>query len=208
MVVVVALVLAFASLKLQPQQQANVETEMKGAILRSLGVNGSDVATLYDEHITDAFAVDASGERVEGADAFALLKNLKSEYDKPASERVLPVFMGTNDAGQTRYVLPLWGKGLWGPVWGYIALEDDMTTIAGAVFDHKSETPGLGAEIATPEFGGHFAGKNALTVRVMKAAGASDVDAISGGTITSRGVSEMVRGNIEGYTPYIEKHGK
>lgn len=225
MVVVVALVLAFASLKLQTRQNANVENEVKGAILLTIG-QGGDAAKVkdktayineqYAKYIVESFAVDAQGGRVGDANAFELLRNLKAEYDKPAAERVLPVFVSRDDSGTVRYILPLWGSGLWGAVWGYLALESDWNTIYGAVFDHKGETPGLGAEIASAAFGGQFSGKTIfrdgrfVSIAVAKgkgAAGADErnmVDAISGGTITSRGVETMLRENLQGYLPYIE----
>lgn len=171
----------------------------------------------YAKYIIESFAVDAKGDKVEGADAFALLGSLKAEYAKPENERVLPVFVGKKDSGEKLYVFPLWGSGLWGPLWGYLALESDMTTIYGAVFDHQGETPGLGAEIATPAFQNQFKGKSIFKgneivgVSVLKGAGASTgnpnaVDAISGGTITSRGVQDMIMSNLKGYAGFIEKN--
>ena len=225
MVVVVALVLAFASLSLQDRQNANVENEMKGAILQTIG-EGRDadkvkdktayVNEQYAKYIVEDFAVNTQGDRIEGANAFELLKNLKSEYDKPAAERELPIFVSRSDDGTIRYILPLWGSGLWGPVWGYLAMESDWNTISGAVFDHQGETPGLGAEIATPVFQDQFRGKTIfrdgkfVSVAVTKGEGSSAgngqaVDAISGGTITSRGVENMLRDNLGDYLPYIEK---
>ncbi|MDL2320080.1 NADH:ubiquinone reductase (Na(+)-transporting) subunit C [Alistipes sp. OttesenSCG-928-B03] len=225
MVVVVALVLAFASLKLQPLQNANVENETKGAILTAIGEEGemntvkdktAYINERYAKYIVEDFAVDCNGNRVEGANAFDILKNLKAEYAKPEEQRQLPVFVSRSDDGRTRYVLPLWGAGLWGPVWGYLALEDDWDTIYGAVFDHKSETPGLGAEIATPGFQDQFRGKTIfrngqfVSIGVTKGVGSSAgnpnaVDAISGGTITSRGVEKMLRDNLTDYKAFIEK---
>lgn len=225
MVVVVALVLAFASLSLQDRQNANIENEMKGAILLSIGEGGDadkvkDKTAYFNEqyakYIVDDFAVDTEGDKVEGANAFELLKNLKAEYDKPAAERRLPVFVSRSDDGTVRYIVPLWGSGLWGSIWGYLALADDWNTISGAVFDHSGETPGLGAEIATPEFGGQFTNKTIfrdgkfVSIVVTKGAGSSAgndhaVDAISGGTITSRGVEDMLRNNLTSYLPFIEK---
>ncbi len=223
MVLVVALVLSFAALELQPKQRANAETEMKGAILQSVGLGGeiSKVKDkvqytndLYAKYIIDAFAVDAEGEKIAGADAFTLLGELQGEYEKPAVERALPVFVSRDDAGAIRYIVPLRGSGLWGPIWGYLALEEDWNTISGAVFDHQGETPGLGAEIATPVFGSQFEGKTIFkdgkfsSVTIAKNASDDAVDAISGGTITSRGVETMLRENLKGYLPYIEKYGK
>ncbi len=226
MVIVVALVLAWASLSLQGRQNANVENEVKGAILQTIG-QGGDAAKVkdktayineqYTKYIVEDFAVNAQGERVGDANAFELLGNLKAEYGKPAAERVLPVFVSRDDSGTVRYILPLWGSGLWGPVWGYLALESDWDTIYGAVFDHKGETPGLGAEIASDSFEEQFRGKTIfrdgklVSIAVAKGKGAAGadalntVDAISGGTITSRGVENMLRDNLRDYLPYIEK---
>ena len=225
MVVIVALVLAFASLSLQPIQKANQDNETKGAILMSIG-QGMDAEKAkdktayineeYAKYIIESFAVDSKGNKVEGADAFALLGSLKDEYAKPENERVLPVFVGKKDSGEKLYILPLWGSGLWGPLWGYLALESDMTTIYGAVFDHKGETPGLGAEITTAAFQNQFKGKSIFNgneivgISVLKGAGSSAdnpnaVDAISGGTITSRGVQDMIISNLQGYAGFIEK---
>lgn len=225
MVVIVALVLAFASLSLQGKQDANVVVEKKGAILMSIG-EGMDadkaadktvyVNEQYAKYIVDSYAVNVAGDKVEGADAFNLLRNLKAEYDKPAAERELPVFVSRTEDGENRYILPVWGVGLWGPVWGYIALKSDWDTISGVVFDHKGETPGLGAEIATSAFEDQFIGKtifnaeNLVSISVLKGVGSSAgnnnaVDAISGGTITCRGVESMIKDCLADYAAYIQK---
>ena len=148
--------------------------------------------------------------------AFGLLDKLKDEYAKPQAERQLPVFVARLDDGTVLNVLAVYGAGLWGPIWGYIALGSDWDTIRGAVFDHQGETPGLGAEITTPAFSGQFIGKTIFDgeeftgIAVLKGAGASAgndhaVDAISGGTITSRGVESMLRNCLEAYLPLIRK---
>lgn len=97
-------------------------------------------------------------------------------------------------------VLPCSGSGLWGPIWGYIALEPDMSGVRGAAFDHKSETPGLGAEISGAKFGARFAGKPIDKDNIFR----TEVDGISGATETSRSLETMVRGCIETYSPYID----
>lgn len=225
MVVIVALVLSFTAIKLQPVQKANVENEMKGAILMSIG-EGMDAAKQkdktayineqYGKYIVDSYAVNSKGDKVEGADAFSLLGDLKKEYAKDEEERQLPVFVGKSDDGTVRYILPLSGKGLWGPIWGYLAMSSDWNTISGIILDHQGETPGLGAEIATPAFENQFKGKtifegnNLVGISVIKGAGASAgnnhaVDAVSGGTITSQGVEKMIKGNLESYSAYISK---
>ena len=115
--------------------------------------------------------------------------------------------------------MPLRGKGLWGPIWGYIALKNDFNTIAGAVFDHKGETPGLGAEINTTEFEQKFLNKqifdqneNFVSVKVIKGIVKPDdlhsVDAISGGTITSKGLEDMIFNGLSSYLPFIKRTKK
>ncbi len=225
MIVVVAVLLAVASMSLADRKNANIVTEKQGAILASMGLAGeADKAAdktayikgEYVRYIVDSYAVDAEGEKAEGADAFGLLENLKAEYAKDGAERRLPVFEARLDDGTTLYVLPVYGAGLWGPIWGYIALQDDWDTIYGVSFDHKGETPGLGAEIATPDFAARFKGKKIFAggkfagISVIKGAGASAgkdnaVDAISGGTITSRGVQTMILSCLEDYLPLMEK---
>ncbi|MCG8697837.1 MAG: NADH:ubiquinone reductase (Na(+)-transporting) subunit C [Bacteroidales bacterium] len=140
---------------------------------------------------------------------------VRKEIDAVKAKRRLPVYVCKKD-GEMIYILPIRGKGLWGPVWGYVALEDDFNTVYGAVFDHKSETPGLGAEINTSWFEANFNGKklfeNGQFVSIMvEKGGKTDenvhaVDAISGGTITSKGVEAMLYDCIKGYIPFFEKN--
>ena len=137
MVVVVALVLAVAALSLQERQYANELGEKKQSILASLSAADEN----YDEFIA-ARVLNANGDTVEGGDVFAMLNDLQGSFDKGR----FPVF----EAKDGRVVIPVTGSGLWGPIWGYVALENDMNTVAGIVMAHKGETPGLGAEIATP----------------------------------------------------------
>ncbi len=192
MVVVVAAVLAVAAMVLGPIQDQNMERETKGAILTVAGMDvpAEEIERAYAANITE---VDVPAGGGEGA-----LKLYKSVA-----------------GGKTLYIVPVTGSGLWGPVWGYVAVEGDWNTISGVVFDHKGETPGLGAEITTPKFTGQFAGKKLFDgagklvgITVLKGAGASRgndhaVDAISGGTITSRAVENMIRGTLAKYSSYI-----
>lgn len=224
MVVIVAAVLSFAALSLKNIQAENVKIEKMGDILRSIG-EGTEadkvpnkaayINEMYKKYIIDSYAVNVQGDKVEGANAFNLLSNLKAEYDKPASERLLPVFVSKNDEGVVSYVIPVWGVGLWGPVWGYVALADNWDTVHGVVFDHKSETPGLGAEISSSAFQAQFAGKQILkdgkvvAIRLQKG-GAQEgdpyaVDAVSGGTLTSVGVENMLKNCLSDYDAFIQK---
>ena len=227
LVVVVAVALAFTAMKLQVTQQRNVEIEKKTDILNSAGLYkeepGADknaaVEAQYNTYIKQSFLVNAQGEEVQSADpaaeALKVLNNMKAALAEPEAERELPVFI-SEDGEKKNYIFPVYGAGLWGPVWGYIAMNSDLKTISGAVFAHKSETPGLGAEIATPAFGNQFIGKSIFKdgqyvgIYVLKGAGSSQgndnaVDAISGGTITSRAVQAMIIDNLKFYLPYILK---
>jgi Na+-transporting NADH:ubiquinone oxidoreductase subunit C len=214
MVVVVALVLSTAATLLKPLQDRNIMIEKMQNILSTIEIKASraEAETLFEQYIVQTKVVNYQGDEIEG-DAFEI--NLQDENRKPIEERQLPVFIADID-GSNYYILPLRGTGLWGPVWGYISLENDLSTIAGANFDHASETPGLGAEIADNQFQNQFKGKQIFdeqgefrSVRIVKGrAPATDphaVDGITGGTITSIGVSNMLLNGLQVYQPYFEK---
>ena len=198
MVVVVAVLLAVAALSLKDRQDANILNEKKNAILASLSATDQN----YDEFI-NAYAVNAEGEKIEGEDVFVLLQDLKGSFEQGK----FPVF----EAQDGRVVLPITGSGLWGPIWGYIALEPDMNTIKGIVMDHSGETPGLGAEITTDKVQSSFVGKTifegaelvSVSMRKGGATNNHEVDAISGGTKTCDGVNAMLKTCLEDYLPYL-----
>jgi Na+-transporting NADH:ubiquinone oxidoreductase subunit C len=219
MVVIVALLLAFAATSLKPYQEKNIEIRKKQDILAALNIRvpRQEAEGLFARYITDSYTVNSKGEKVAGYEAFKV--DMKKEMAKPLKDRVLPVYIATLDDSSHSIVVPLRGKGLWGPIWGYIAFKEDMNTILGSMFDHQGETPGLGAEIATPVFQKQFIGKKIFdsnkdfkSVKVIKG-GASpgnlhEVDAISGGTITSKGLEAMVDTCLGAYTAYFLKNGK
>ena len=199
MVVIVAVLLAVAALALKPRQDANDLNEKKRNILASLSAEGES----YDRFI-DAYVVDKQGNRVDG-DVFALLNDLPTAF----AEGKFPIF----EAKDGRVVIPVTGMGLWGPVWGYVALEKDMNTVAGIIMAHKGETPGLGDEIATAKYQAKFVGKtifegNKFVSVTLRKGGAKDpaheVDAISGGTKTSDGVTAMLYNSLSNYLPLLE----
>ena len=200
MVVIVAVLLAVAALALKPRQDANDLNEKKQNILASLSAQDQS----YDEYI-DAYVVDKEGRRIEGEDVFALLNDLPGTFEAGK----FPIF----EAKDGRVVIPVTGMGLWGPVWGYVALEKDMDTVSGIIMAHKGETPGLGAEIATPKYQANFVGKtifegDKFVSVTLRKGGAKDpaheVDAISGGTKTSDGVTAMLYNSLENYLPLLE----
>jgi Na+-transporting NADH:ubiquinone oxidoreductase subunit C len=214
MVVVVALLLSLAAMQLKPFQDKNIEIEKKQNILASIRIKSTvtDAVDLYAKYITDSYVLNNKGEKQEGVDAFTV--ELKNELSKPAAQRMLPVYVGTLDNQSNAYVMPLRGKGLWGPIWGYISLQPDLNTIYGAVFDHQGETPGLGAEISYEWFQKPFIGKTIfkdstefVSIKVLKGGAKKDdphaVDAISGGTITSKSLEAMLDTCLIQYKPYF-----
>lgn len=211
MVFVVAILLALAATSLKPRQDKNVEIEKKQNILSSVNVSSTpaNAEQIYEERIQNQYVINAQGEVVEGVEAFEI--DLRSERAKPIEERLLPVFEFKAEDG-LKYIFEMRGAGLWGPIWGFVSLEEDMSTIFGANFDHQGETPGLGAEISTPMFQEDFKGKQVfdesgrlVSIIVTKAGQSApeqhSVDGISGGTITSKGLQEML---LEGFTGYQE----
>ncbi len=219
MVVVVAAVLSFTAMQLQPLQKKNVEINKKQNILSSLNLESTadNAEELYDKYIEESYVLNTKGERNEGLDAFSV--DMKKELAKEEKNRNLPMFVSHID-GQNQYIIPVRGKGLWGPIWGYVALKEDMTTVYGTNFSHKSETPGLGAEIDTKNFQDQFIGKKIfneegefVSVAVLKGGAADpdssyEVDGISGGTITSKGVDAMLEDCLNSYTTYFKKNKK
>ncbi|MBK8806656.1 MAG: NADH:ubiquinone reductase (Na(+)-transporting) subunit C [Bacteroidales bacterium] len=215
MVVFVAAVLSIASFSLQDKQQENVEIEKIQDMLMSINVIATtgDAKILFEKYIKQQLVINTKGEIVEGKKPFAL--DLKKEYAEKPDNRNLPLYIAQkNDS--IFYIIPLRGKGLWGPIWGYVSLLSDKSTVYGATFDHKSETPGLGAEINKPFFEKQFIGKMIYdsekkfkSVNVIKGGAPQGdvhgVDAISGGTITSVGVDAMIDTCIIGYDNYLKQ---
>lgn len=215
MVIIVAFLLAFISDVLKDQQTTNVELDKKKQILTSLNVDikGQDAAALYDKHIKEELIINYNGDVIAEEGAFYL--DVKAETEKALNERQLAVFV-CDINGEVKYVLPVRGAGLWGPIWGYIALNSDKDTIYGTYFSHQGETPGLGAEIAKPKFQEAFKNKkikNAagefVSIAIVKPGKIDEtkdyVDGISGGTITSQGVDAMLKDGLGQYVNYLNK---
>lgn len=216
LVIVVGVVLSVVYQALRPQQEENIANDTKRQILAAALISpkdGESVSDLYSEHIKESYIVNSEGKQVDGKeDAFDV--NVAMEVKKPAAERLLPVFVCTTDQG-TKYIVPVYGAGLWGPIWGYIAMDDNGDTIYGAYFAHQGETPGLGAEIEKPAFSNQFAGKDIFntqgdfqSVKVVKngqePSEGAYVHAISGGTITSQGVQKMLANSLEPYSAFFK----
>lgn len=214
MVVIVGIALAATSISLKPLQKENIRKEKMQNILASINVSTDrdGAEELFDTIIKKQLVLKADGSEVEGTSAFNV--DLAKELKKSNDERLNPLYIAEKD-GKTFYILPLRGKGLWGPIWGFVSLEDDANTVFGAKFDHKGETPGLGAEIAQDFFSEQFKGKKIMdngtfkSIAVVKgnSEGAYQVDGISGGTITSNGVDEMLQDCISNYISYFKSLG-
>lgn len=216
MVIIVATLLSLAATLLQPLQSRNLEIEKKRSMLESIGVpaDKGDAEELYAKYVTESFVLDHKGEKIPGIDAFNVV--VRTEQRKPVEKQYLPVFSAQPDDGEEVIIIPVEGKGLWGPIWGYISLRSDMNTIYGVTFDHKSETPGLGAEINTADFEDMFRGKRIydgekfISIGVIKGGTSPDnphgVDAISGGTITSKALEEMLSDCLIKYDGYLLKN--
>lgn len=236
MVVVVATVLAVAAMGLKGPQDENMKQEKMQNVLGSIQVESTreEAGAKFSEYVKKRIILDSKGNvlsEIEGSvktlsfdgkeaydqDAFNI--DIKKQYrDKSLSDeqKRFPLFICEKD-GNPYCVIPLVGTGLWGPIWGFIALEGDMNTIFGATFDHKTETPGLGAEINQGWFEDPFIGDkifddagNFVSVKVVKGGADPDdqhgVDAITGGTITSNGVTSMLENTLKVYVPYFKKN--
>ena len=214
LVLVVGAALAATSIALRPRQQANADADKMRQILASVLITPepAEVIPTFKATVTRQFIVNAEGAEVAG-DAFAV--NVAEQSKKPAAERLLPVYECSLAGGDVKYVLPVYGAGLWGPIWGYVALDADGSTVYGAYFAHQGETPGLGAEIEKPAFSSQFEGKDIFaadgafqSVKVVKngqePAEGAYVHAISGGTITSQGVQKMLQDSLEPYTAFFK----
>lgn len=216
MVTVVAFALAFTSESLKDRQNENIRNEKMQNILSTVGVvvERDNAQANFEKYFKkeNQLALKTDGTVDAGVSAFDI--DLTSEIKKPVNEQRFPLFIAEKD-GEKFYVIPLRGAGLWDAIWGYISLDDDLNTIKGVVFDHKGETPGLGGEITQAWFQERFHDKkiedasgNFVGITVMKGGSAGNdnaVDAISGATITSRGVESMIKERLDHYLAYFKK---
>ena len=231
-VTVSAVLLAVAVMVLKPAQERNKRQEKMTDIMYTIGLDKDALAqkasaegkklnyevieSYFNKYFTKQYALKSDGSVDDAVKAFDI--NMKAEIKKPETEQRFPVFIGNVD-GKTFYVMPLYGKGLWDDIWGYIALESDANTVKGVKFGHKGETPGLGDEITKKWFEKEFAGEKVFDndtfkgVTVLK--GNKDpenkdkedheVDAISGATLTSNGVTNMIQERLKHYVPFFKK---
>jgi len=205
----VAVLLAVAASGLRPMQERNIAQAKRAAILQS--VMEVDPVTLEDDYntfITErVYNIDGSVK--DGVSAFEL--DIKKEMKVSDEDRNFPIYEFRRD-GQIRYIIPLQGKGLWGPISAFLALDGDLNTISGVVFEHEKETPGLGAEINTSSFEDQWQGKQLfgdagefVSVRALKGSGNDiqgklhEVDGLTGATMTLNGVNTMMSDELARY---------
>lgn len=209
MVVIVAFLLAFVNSALRDKQNANVLLDTKKQILSALHiVDVENVSVEYAKYVKADMLMDTDGRLSTEVED----KDFVTSYEKEVKERQrYHVFVCEVD-GETKYVIPVYGTGLWGALWGYVALNADKNSVFGVYFSHAGETPGLGADIATPAFWSEFTGKkvlenNVVTLGVEKNGKVEkpdyQIDGISGGTITSKGVDDMLKGCLGNYQKFL-----
>ena len=228
MVLVVGSVLAFLASGLKDKIAENERFEKQQNILYAMGVNEnanegsvnfiptSRVEEVFSEHIREQWVLKGD-EKTENDEAYLIDLKKQIAVSKKGGTPELPVFIGEKD-GQDYYIIPMYGKGLWDAIWGFISFDENLV-VQGVYFDHKSETPGLGANIKQRYFMDDFIGESILDgeklAGINVAKGNNDpansrkddnaVDALAGATITGNGVSAMIRESLTLYKDYLEQ---
>ncbi len=206
MVIIVAFLLAFVASALKDTQEANVANDTKGQILSALGYDKAaiNVADVYAEQVQDNLFEAGELKPYEG--------KFNTTYGSLIKNGELHVFTGTTANGEQAYVLPVVGRGLWGGLWGYIAVNEAKDKVLGTYFYHESETAGLGARISEKWFQDQFIGKpifgedGEVALTVVKAGSAqqeNEVDGVTGATLTSNGVAAMVKDGLSAYKNFL-----
>ena len=208
MVVIVAFLLVFVSTVLKDRQDKNVVIDTQKQILASLHIFDSDnIDVTYREIIKGDYLLQPDGQLLQNDP-----KSFNTSYKKEFDSGRLHIFIAKID-NENKYIIPMNGLGLWGPIWGYLALNADKNSVYGVFFSHASETPGLGGEVSSENFQKKFIGKKLLdqenlAITVTKSGKAKDdlfeVDGLSGATITSVGVDEMIRKALTSYMFFLK----
>ena len=218
MVIVVGAVLAFVFMTLKGKQDQNKANDKRMQILSAIHVapaSADSIESTFSRYITAEYLVDPQGNIADSTRGVAFGIDMKKNVK--AQKRQLPVFVSKIDGDSIKYIVPVYGAGLWGPIWGYVAVNADGKTVYGANFSHEGETPGLGARITDDShFHQSFEGKSLYqntrftSVEVVKKGqkgqqGGDYVDALSGATITSHGVSEMLQNCLLPYDAFLKR---
>lgn len=222
--------LSFVSEMLKDRQKANIAFEKKKFILTTVmgqekidAMQDNQISETYDK-LVKTYVVNFEGKKLDNVATETI--DVAKEYKLEPSQRRLPVYeiLSETDPNKSEYfVLPIFGFGLWDNIWGYLALQGDLNTIKGVVFDHKGETPGLGARITTPEIQSRYTGKKIfdesgklISIKMMKGEnGGGDksiqafqdnehqVDGMSGATLTGNGINNMFDSYLNCYQSFF-----
>lgn len=225
MTVVLGGLLALAATALKPAQQEAIKLDTRSKILSAVMdlEEGADVNAIWEERISSV-VVNIEGDVVErnekGEAITAERIDVGKEFKKPAEDRLFPVYLYRSQAGGEveNYILPVYGNGLWDRIWGFVALERDLVTVKGVRFDHKGETPGLGARITDGEVQDRYINKKIyndigelVAVEMVKGEKGDpsiyndyQVDGMSGATMTAIGVNNMLKNYLSYYENYFK----
>ncbi|MEO9872130.1 NADH:ubiquinone reductase (Na(+)-transporting) subunit C [Ekhidna sp.] len=218
--------LSLTSVGLKPLQDKQVELDTKKKILGAVMdistiEDPNEILRIYDKRVKSV-VVDINGKEVttdqKGNPVVAEKVNIQKNYKYDPQERMYPVFTFLDESGEIEaYIFPTFGAGLWDWISGYVAFGQDLNTVKGVAFDHKGETPGLGARITEPTVQQRYVGKKIyndqgelVSVSMVKGEGNANlsqhqVDGMSGATITGKGVNAMLENYLECYSAFIEK---
>tara|TARA_B100000900_G_scaffold50351_1_gene37133 strand:- start:245 stop:916 length:672 start_codon:yes stop_codon:yes gene_type:complete len=214
-------------MKLGPIQKVQVEIDTKkkilGAVMDISTLSSDEVLELYNKKMS-SLVLDISGNEVFASDGEKLIAeeiNIQKNYKVAKNDRDYPVFMFSDDGSTIDYyIFPMFGNGLWDWISGFVALDKDLNKVVGVAFDHKAETPGLGARISSNEIQDRYKGKeifdglgNLVSVRMLKKENNAEldiheVDGMSGATITANGLNDMLKNYLDCYLPFIIKNKK
>ena len=219
--------LSFTRMKLGPIQKVQVEIDTKkkilGAVMDISTLSADEVLELYNKKMS-SLVLDISGNEVLAPNGEKLIAeeiNIQKNYKVAKNDRDYPVFMFSDDGSTIDYyIFPMFGNGLWDWISGFVALDKDLNKVVGVAFDHKAETPGLGARISSNEIQDRYKGKeifdglgNLVSVRMLKKENNAEldiheVDGMSGATITANGLNDMLKNYLDCYLPFIIKNKK
>ena len=223
--VVLGGLLSLASVGLGPIQKIAKDKDKKYQILLAVMPDikkNKNTVSIYEKNI-ESLVVDINGNSVVennmGTPITAEEIDMYKEYKKPPENRLFPIFKYMNRDNVKAYILPVYGNGLWDNIWGYLAISSDLNTIKGVVFDHKGETPGLGARITSAGVQSRYMGKKIKNekgdiVSVIMLKGENNdiskidehtIDGMSGATLTAKGVNTMLKDYLGFYKAYFDK---
>lgn len=229
--IVLGLLLSGTSVVLKPLQDKQVDLDNKkkilGAVMDISSIKDpNEILALYQKRFT-SIVIDINGKTIEkdekGNPVVAEKVNIQKNYKMDKGDRMYPVFqfMSESDPNKVEaYIFPMWGAGLWDWISGFVAVDSDLNTIKGVAFDHKTETPGLGARITSDQIKDRYKGKklfdtsgDLVSVSMIKGEKGEPlddhhIDGLSGATLTGKGVNNMMLHYLECYKGFIDKAKK